>query len=75
MCITTRVLTGIEAQPDPGPKSHGPFSQRKCQLETGNLYETENPRGGGKKTGIEFSQLMIDRKQQFSLPVKRCGSL
>lgn len=37
MCVS--VLTDTEAPPDPGPESRGPFSLRKCQLETGNLSE------------------------------------
>lgn len=38
MCMCC-VLTDIEAPPDPGPESRGPFSLRKYQLETGNLQE------------------------------------
>ena len=37
MCMS--VLTDTEAPPGPGPESRGPFSLRKCQLETGNLSE------------------------------------
>ena len=39
VCLWISVLTDITAPPGPGPRSHGPFSLRKCQLETGNLHE------------------------------------